>query len=167
MTLLVLQVMQGMLDGSDFDHDDPAWDALNAIAYLPIMQTLSVIDYNTTFVPNAAKTGTLANPYLYRNANMYVWAYSMSSRTAYLGATVAIAGALVVVVQFVLGLVDRRRYRSIAQLLVAALEHSPRGEFERRELYGGQMEESEMARVRFHIRDASHKTGKFTFHHRR
>lgn len=64
-----------------------------------------------------------------------------------------------VIWQVVLGLFDRRRYRSPTQLIVAALEHSPKGEFE-----GKQHDEKAMARVRFHIKDDGDHTGKFSFY---
>ena len=118
-----------------------------------------MIDHSTVFVPQGAKSTNPERPILTRNGRMYVWAYGLGSRTSYLGTVVALAGALIVVWQFVLGFVDRRRYRSPTQLVVAALEHSPRGEFE-----GKQHDEKEMARVRFHIKDDSGHTGKYSFY---
>ena len=132
---------------------------IDLVSFLPIMHTLSMIDHSTTFVPQGARTTNEDRPILTRNGRMYVWAYGLGSRTSYLGAAVAIAGALVVVWQFFLGFADRRRYRSPTQLVVAALEHSPRGEFE-----GKQHDEKAMARVRFHIKDDSGHTGKYSFY---
>ncbi|KAK6396629.1 hypothetical protein LTR65_008527 [Meristemomyces frigidus] len=167
-TTFLHKIMQDILDRSLYDPDHTsAFEYINAeyqaVTSLPVLETLSMIEYVT--LNTTAKKVTQAmiedetTPTLYRNANMYVWAYGMSSRTAYLGVLVAILGCMVVLTQFVLGLVSRRRYRSPTQLLVAALEHAPKGEFDGRE-----HNEAEMARVRFHIRDAANTAGKFSFH---
>lgn len=143
--------------GQLFAEDEFVDTRMDLIAFLPIMQTLSIIDHTVAVLdkpPDSAE-----QPTLFRNARMYVWSYGMTSRTAYLGAIVAILGCLVVVVQFVLGFTDRREMRSATQLLVAALEHSPRAEFE-----GKQHNEVEMARTRFHIKDDNVRTGKFSFY---
>lgn len=132
---------------------------IDQISFVPVMHSLSLIDHATNFVPQGTRTEDASLPVLVRNARMYVWAYGLGSRTSYLGAAVAIAGALVVVWQFFLGLYDRRRYRSPTQLVVAALEHSPKGEFD-----GKQHDEKAMARVRFHINDDSGHAGKFSFY---
>lgn len=132
---------------------------IDFVSFLPIMHTLSLIDHSTVPVPQGTRTTDVVRPVLTRNGRMYVWAYGLGSRTSYLGVAVAIAGVLIVVWQFVLGFVDRRRYRSPTQLVVAALEHSPRGEFD-----GKQHDELAMARVRFHIKDDSGHTGKYSFY---
>lgn len=138
---------------------------LNAVAQVTTFQSLSMIEYGT----NASKARSPAkldrefvhdpsHPVLTRNANIYVWAYGITTRTAYMGVVVTILGICVVLTQFVLGLVDRRRYRNPTQLLVAALEHAPDNEFN-----GKECEEAGMARVRFHVRDVHHTAGKFAF----
>ncbi|KAK5174658.1 uncharacterized protein LTR77_001740 [Saxophila tyrrhenica] len=129
------------------------------LALIPTLQALSLIDYSTAPVDSHINTKDPARPILSRWAQMYVWSYGIGSRTSELGVAVAIAGCLVVLWQVVLGLADRRRYRSPTQLVVAALEHSPRGEFE-----GKGHNEVEMARVRFHIRDNDSQVGKFSFY---
>lgn len=128
------------------------------------MQTLSLIDYTTTEAtgPINSRIEEKAHPYLRRNAKMWVWAYGMTSRTAIMGATVAIAGVLIVLIQFVLGFVDRRRYRSATQLLVAALEHAPQGEFNGME---HAHDEEGVARVRFNVRQHGGTAGGFGFVH--
>ena len=146
-TNLLLDVMSRLLvDTTDNVvmglTDDQQDYKIDYVSFLPIMHTLSLIDHSTTLVPEGTKTTDENRPVLLRNGRMYVWAYGLGSRTSYLGAAVAIAGCLVVVWQFVLGFIDRRRYRSPTQLVVAALEHSPRGEFE-----GKQHDENAMARV--------------------
>lgn len=168
-TATMLRAVMLNTANSALDDDDDVDEKFVAITFLPVLQTLSMIEYETTIQTPTPKKLTKAliddpvNPVLYRKADMYVWAYGMSSRTAYLGVLVAILGVLVVLTQFVLGLVDRRWYRSPTQLLVAALEHAPKDEFkglEREEEHN----EEKMARVRFHVRAADTKAGKFTFH---
>ncbi|KAK5127514.1 hypothetical protein LTR85_006853 [Meristemomyces frigidus] len=167
-TILLHKIMQDVLDQTLANSDETNavyyMDAeYQAVTALPVLETLSMIEYMTRNTMAKKITKAMIDdpntPVLYRNANMYVWAYGMSSRTAYLGVLVAILGCMVVLTQFVLGLVSRRRYRSPTQLLVAALEHAPKGEFDGRE-----HDEAEMARVRFHIQDAAHTAGKFSFH---
>lgn len=132
---------------------------LEYVALLPIYQTLSLVDHSTRFTTDTAQPVSVDHPLLQRYAKMNVWAYKMGSRTSYLGAVVGIMGCLVVITQVVLGFVDRRRYRSPTQLLVAALEHTPRGEFE-----GKGHDEMAMASVRFHIQDDGNHMGKFSFY---
>lgn len=160
-TTLLVDVMNRLLstgEGVNLGLSDDDWK-IDLVSFLPIMHTLTMIDHSTTFVPEGTTTTDQDHPILLRNARIYVWSYGLQSRTSILGAVVAIAGAVVVLWQFVLGFVDRRRYRSPTQLVVAALEHCPRGEFE-----GKQHDETAMARVRFHIKDDSGHTGKFSFY---
>ncbi|KAI7570056.1 hypothetical protein KC316_g12183, partial [Hortaea werneckii] len=114
---------------------------LLAVVTVPIFQTLSMIEYETRDPTSPTTTTTRSSrpesPFsssspltLTRNANLHVWAYGLTSRTALLGAVVSISGIITVLIQFLLGLVDRKAYRSPTQLLVAALEHFPQGEFE-------------------------------------
>ncbi|KAI7443044.1 hypothetical protein KC336_g1881 [Hortaea werneckii] len=156
---------------------------LLAVVTIPIFQTLSMIEYEIS--PSISSSGTSSSRpptspssssssssnqqhLLTRNANLHVWAYGLTSRTALLGAVVSISGLLVVVFQFCLGLVDRKDYRSPTQLLVAALEHFPRGEFEqviaRRDddgggKGGGCADEGEIARTRFCVREVERGSG--------
>ncbi|KAI7225401.1 hypothetical protein KC330_g9131, partial [Hortaea werneckii] len=115
-------------------------DQLLAVVTTPIFQTLSMIEYETLGPTSlttestrpASPSSSSSSPLtLTRNANLHVWAYGLTSRTALLGAVVSISGIITVLIQFLLGLVDRKAYRSPTQLLVAALEHFPQGEFER------------------------------------
>ncbi|KAI7707375.1 hypothetical protein KC353_g11667, partial [Hortaea werneckii] len=140
-------------------------DQLLAVVTTPIFQTLSMIEYET-LSPDSPNDGSSrpesppssSSPLtLTRNANLHVWAYGLTSRTALLGAVVSISGIITVLIQFLLGLVDRKAYRSPTQLLVAALEHFPRGEFEQVLASGsgggggggGCADEREVARTRF------------------
>lgn len=162
-SILLQSVMQWQWNSGRLRNVDRAWDNwLNQqyVALIPILQTVSLLDFSTTPVTDVkADSKDTDHPILQRRAQMYVWAYGVTSRTAELGVAVAIAGCLVVVWFFILGFTDRRRYRSPTQLVVAALEHSPRGEF-----VGRGHDEVAMARVRFHIRDNDAQVGKFSFY---
>ena len=131
------------------------------LALTTVMQTLSLIDHSTTLTndTSTASEDDPVHPRLTRYAQMYVWSFGLGSRTSFLGVIVAIAGAVVVVWQFLLGIFDRREYRSPTQLLVAALEHSPQGEFSNK-----RHDEKEMSRVRFHIKDDHARAGGFSFY---
>ena len=159
-TNLLQQVMQQMLNDQ---KTGLATDDFNVdfVALVPVLQTLSMIDHSTEYITNPASVADKdpERPLLIRYARMNVWGYSVTSRTAWLGVIVAILGCVVVICQVVLGFWDRRRYRSPTQLLVAALEHAPHGEFA-----GKAHDEKEMARVRFHIQDDDNPTGKFSFY---
>ncbi|KAI6911333.1 hypothetical protein KC355_g18300, partial [Hortaea werneckii] len=156
---------------------------LLAVVTVPIFQTLSMIEYETldpTSLPtntgssrpqNPSSSSSSSSPLaLTRNANLHVWAYGLTSRTSLLGAVVSISGIITVLIQFLLGLVDRKAYRSPTQLLVAALEHFPQGEFERvlgsgsgggggGSGGGGCADEREVARTRFCVREVERGTG--------
>lgn len=133
---------------------------LDIVALLPVMQTLTLIDFNTE---KAAPGVTFQNaradhPLLVRHAKMYVWAYGLGSRTSKLGFTVALLGVCVVLIQIVFGLVDRRKHRSSTQLLVAALEHVPADEFK-----GIEHREAKIVKTRFHVAGNHTGAGKYAF----
>lgn len=115
-----------------------------------------MIDYSTTPENKGVHTRE-EHPLLQRKARMYVWGYFMASRTSILGIIVAVSGCLVVLVQGYLGFAERRRYRSSTQLLMAALEHVPRGEFE-----GKWHDAKVMARIRFQVQDIHDRGVKFS-----
>ncbi|KAI6823531.1 hypothetical protein KC340_g11738 [Hortaea werneckii] len=139
---------------------------LLAIVNIPVFQTLSMIEYEVLlpFTSSPSSSSSSRQQLLTRNANLHVWAYGLTSRTALLGAVVSISGLIVVCFQFCLGLVDRKDYRSPTQLLVAALEHFPRGEVERVLASGnggggGCADEREVARTRFCVREVERGGG--------
>lgn len=135
------------------------WNYLNLpslIGFVPIAQSLSLIDHKTQLITSSTQPDS-EHPQLYRTAHMYVWGYFMASRTAILGVVVTSAGCIVVLAQLYLGFKDRRRYRSPTQLLVAAMEHMPQGEFE-----GKRHDEKAMARVPFHVSECDKKVIRFS-----
>lgn len=158
MTNLLTEEMLILYNNHTLSLDD-ASEALQQATLLPIYQTLSLIDHSTKWETDTKQAVDVDHPLLQRYARLNVWAYKMGSRTSYLGAAVGILGCVVVFAQVFLGFMDRRRYRSPTQLLVAALEHAPRGEFE-----GKGQDELAMASVRFHIQDDGNLSGNFSFY---
>lgn len=159
-TLAILQAFDTLWEKDFYTSPNPLLDAyptIDYIALLPIIQTLSLLEFtlsNSTSTPVSP-----SHPQFHRSARINVWAYGMSSRTSWLGVTVAILGVLVVCFQAFLGIVDRRLYRSPTELLVAALEHSPCGEFT-----GKRCDELAVARTRFRLREGEGgEAGRFGF----
>lgn len=159
MTNALVEQMLFLFNNQSSGALDAAWPAIDRVALTPIYQTLSFIDFNTEPTNEEDQAVDADHPLLQRHARIYVWAYKLGSRTSYMGASVGILGCVVVIAQVILGFIDRRRYRSPTQLLVAALEHAPRGEFE-----GKGHDEKAMAGVRFHIQDDGNHMGKFSFY---
>jgi hypothetical protein len=116
------------MKGGSFSDDS----SLAYMMLLPIIQALTLIDFTTEELFDSRLSSQQVDarhPILTRNAKLFVWAYGSQSRTSKLGLVVVLAVVVVVMGQAVLGFVDRREYRSPAQLLVAALEHAPSNEF--------------------------------------
>lgn len=132
---------------------------LPSVGFMPILQTLSLIDYNTSTVTSSYEDNDPLRPLLQRNARINVYAYGISGRTSWLGVVVTSIGCVVVLLEVAFGLYDRRRFRSLTQLLVAALEHSPTDEFR-------QCPQEKLAsRVRFRLQGdfKSNTAGKLRF----
>jgi hypothetical protein len=116
-------------NGGEEEEDTPdLFRHLSYISLLPVTQALSLIDYNTSSHGTTEAALAFAGrrkdcPHLARTARMYVWAYGLNSRTSYFGATVAILGISVVLLQIWLGFKDRTKGPSLEQLLLAALEY--------------------------------------------
>lgn len=162
MTLNLAIVMETLLDNKEQGMNVYAGDVwLDVVAGMPIMHSLSLIDHSTVKVSEEAarKNKDEWHPTLERHARMFVWTYGVTSRTSIMGAVVAITGCCVAIAQAVLGLLDRRPHRSPTQLLVAALEHVPQGEFD-----GKGHKEKELAAARFRVRDDEDRAGKFSFY---
>jgi hypothetical protein len=138
-----------------------AYTNINYMMLLPVIETLSLIDFTTEESLPAGTRPANADahyPVLTRNAKLYVWAYGLGSRTSKLGVVVVLLGVVVVLAQLVLGFIDRRKYRSPTQLLVAALEHTPSNEFANVE-----HDEAKVARMRFHVQGTMTTAGKYVF----
>lgn len=141
--------------------ESQAFFTADYMCLLPVIETLSLIDFTTVEYANpnlASNNADARHPHLTRNARLYVWAYGLGSRTSKLGVVVVLLGVLVVLAQLVLGFIDRRKYRSPTQLLVAALEHTPSNEFANVE-----HNEAKVARMRFHVQGTMTNAGKYAF----
>lgn len=155
-TVEMVKSMAGMMQ-----DQTRAFTNIHYMVLLPVFETLSLIDFTTETSLASGWSSVDANanyPVLTRNARLYVWAYGLGSRTSKLGVVVVLLGVVVVLAQLVLGFIDRRRYRSPTQLLVAALEHTPSNEFANVE-----HDEAKMAKMRFHVQGTMTTAGKYVF----
>lgn len=145
-------------NSSDQDYNlfEERW-WLNSIAFMPIMQTLSLIEFDTLPATADEDDSDPAKLLLKRNARVYVWAYNISSRTGYFGIAVVSCGIVVVLLEVYLGMRDRRIFRSPTQLLVAALEHPNAGEFH------GWNRDRDISRVSFRLQNDRIAAGRLRF----
>ncbi|KAK4495614.1 hypothetical protein PRZ48_012882 [Zasmidium cellare] len=135
---------------------------LSKVALMPIVQTLSLIDYNTIATTATRLDDDSPHPLLYRYSRINVYAYGLASRTSWVGVIVTSIGCIIVIAEVVLGLQDRRRFRSLTQLLVAALEHTYQNEFPKHMHH----DEKNIARVLFKLDSVPYGAGKFKFEKR-
>lgn len=122
----------GLLDPSDPEAHrfDNVSDWIEGPTLMPIIQLVSMIDFNTTVVDTKTlDKNDLEHPLLSRWARTSVWAYSTDSRTSKLGLVVAIMGCVVVLAKVILSLINRKDYPSPLGLLIVAMEHRYSGEF--------------------------------------
>jgi hypothetical protein len=149
-----------ILNGLHSDYKEVNSYQVLYISLLPMMQALTLIDFTTEGATPGitVDTANVNNPLLARNAKLFVWAYGLSTRTSKLGVVVALLGIALVLVQSILGFVNRRSYRSPTQLLVAALEHAPTSEFKK-----VRHNEAKVASMRFHIQETNSNAGKYLF----
>jgi hypothetical protein len=146
------------VDVDDTEQFNLLSDRLDYLSLLPVVQALSLIDFTTKAHGSVQAARQVAKesgqPHLTRRAHIFVWAYGLDSRTAKIGVTVGIVGILIVLMQVVFGFVDSRRPGSLTQLLVAALEHVPTGEF-----IGVGAREDGMARTPFRMQETAEAAG--------
>ncbi|GIZ44569.1 hypothetical protein CKM354_000776400 [Cercospora kikuchii] len=119
---------------------------VSALLSVPVYQTLSIAEYSISRdrPHDQAREVKL-------EARVYVWAYGFDSKTARLGGAVAIAGCVVTLLQFVAGLSQRRRRRSLTQVLLAALAYRSEGNIDAQE------------KSRFFVTDAEGEAGGLRF----
>jgi len=129
--------------------------AATASLHLPIFQALSLLDYVTNSTQSDGDEWKLL---LDRRARMYVWAYRMSSRSAYMGATIVVAGIVVVVAQICVRLAYRIESKSSTQMLASAFAHEPQDEFN-----GVNGDDAQVNRLRFRVQDVSGTPGGLRF----
>ena len=113
----------------DFSNDKATSDLENFI-YFSFLQALSMVPFDKANMtaPNSKVKSDPAHPKLEYWAMVHVWAYGLDSRTSKFGVAVALTGCLCVIVSTILGLVVRRRQRSLTELIYAAIEHKHQGE---------------------------------------
>lgn len=153
-SLLLFDVLQYFATGETNFPVDVNY-AMSGLAFIPVLSTLSYLDYATGSGPAGETT-----PLLQRQGLMFIWAYGLGSRTSILGTVVACFGIAIVLAQVALGLLYRRRPRSLTQLVVAALEHRPQGEFSE-----CQNDEDRLAKTRFVVNDRDDVAGGLSFKH--
>ncbi|KAL9103574.1 MAG: hypothetical protein Q9187_008992 [Circinaria calcarea] len=115
---------------------------------LSVGQSMSMVNYYSGPAPSNPSTDTIkdpSNPIFTHYATVHVWAYGLSGRTSYLGIAVVLAGIACVLLRTVLSLLSGLHERSTVEIVVAALEHRPQGEFD------GLDHENHMAKVRYEI----------------
>ena len=112
------------------DNDKLSTD-LSHFVYYSHLQALSMVTFTkANLTQNNTDTKDPQHPTLLYYALVHVWAYGTDSRTSKLGITVTTLGGLCVLASTVLGLVLRRRTRSLTELLLAAIEHRYNGELD-------------------------------------
>lgn len=113
-------------DGSDKQSTD-----LERFVFYSHLQGLSMVTFTkANLTRNNTDTKDPQHPTLWYYAQVHVWAYGTDSRTSKLGITVTVLGGVCVLASTVLGLVLRRRERSLTELLLAAIEHRYTGELD-------------------------------------
>lgn len=122
---------------------------LNAYALGQSLSMVTYSAYNAT-APNGSVTPGAAHPLLSRYATLRVWAYGINSRTSRVGVVVVFAGCACVLLRLILGFVIPAHNQSSVEMFVAALEHSPKGEFH------GLVSEHQWAKVRYQLDESVH-----------
>ena len=146
-------------DGYEGDASGKNGEALYGFLTLSYLQALSMVDYSKDIVASNATLDDPSHPKLHYYAMVHVWAYGIDSRTSYLGVVVACAGMLCVVCSTILGLLSRRRQRSLTEITLAAIEHKHQGE-----LADVRGDPEYAARLRYRVRDDD-RDRKVRFHH--
>ena len=148
-----IQTLYGQLTSDKHVVDWDGIDVLNwgRLGLYTVLQSASLLPYNTT---NPATDGLnfapddTYHPSLVKNAYRQVYAFGIDSRTSILGLVTTLLGILVAIARAVLAVWTRVRHREPVELLVAAMKHPHRSEFE-----GVGNSERSLAKVRFAIKD--------------
>lgn len=106
-------------------------------------RSLYLINYFTTPAASSPSSDP-AHPIFKVSAQLRVWSYGYGSRTSKLGAVVAIAGCICVILRVMCAARVRTVDRSVVDLLMTALEQRPPGVF-------GAMSEKQAGKLRFHM----------------
>lgn len=155
----IIEVPADYYDNYENDPSGANGDALYGFLFLSYLQALSMVDYSKDEItPSNTTVKDPNHPKLHYYAMVHVWAYGINSRNSYLGVVVACAGMVCVVLSTILGLVSRRKQRSLTEIIFAALEHKDQGELV------DISKEEYAARLRYTIKDED-LDGRLRFHH--
>lgn len=154
----LVQSMRKGLSSSTSQSALEAFTDLSFIGFFSSLQAMSMVEYHyTTPAPSAVDDDPSHHPIFHRYATIHVWAFGNGSRTSKLGVVVVIAGMTCVLIRTLLLLVVRTRERSTTELVVAALEHQPQGEF------AGIRHDDEKATAKVRYGMGEDETGRFRF----
>ena len=145
-----------MINGVAYNETYQYYDAAPLTMQLTVLHMLTLLRFSTVDEDQAPVINT-EHPHLKRSGTIFVYAYSLSSRTSKLGVVVAIAGMVVVLANAFMGLFFHRPRKSITQIVAAALEHPPQGEFDHAR------SESEVVKTRFKVDHVEHGAGELRF----
>ena len=132
-------------------YDQVFWSQLNSYS---LLEAASLLPYNYTDpASDGLKTAfdDAQHPQLAKNANRQVYAFGIDSRTSIVGVVVTSLGCVIAVARAVVGVWSRIRHREPIEILVSAMKHESRAEFE-----GIEHSETKIAKVRFGIHDNTH-----------
>ena len=121
----------GFYDKSSYSSSEKAPDDLSNFIYISFLQSLSMVSFDKANLTTPNKDAKDPDhPTMHYWAMVHVWAYGLDSRTSKFGVAVASLGGVIVIASTLLGLLVRRRQRSLTELIVAAIEHQHRGELD-------------------------------------
>ena len=130
------------------------WSQLGTYA---VLQAASLLPYSYTNPGTDGLSDDDLHPQFAKNSVRQVYTFGINSRTSTLGIIVTSIGILVAISRAVVGIWARIRHREPVELLVAAMKHDHKAEFE-----GCGMNERKMAKVRFGIHDDMNEKFIFT-----
>ena len=157
----LVQTMAKLLSDQLSGSDDQYLTQLVYLLYLTgisIGQSMSMVSYSSNLAPSNPSADAVQdpiNPIFTHYATIHVWAYGLSGRTSYLGIAVVLVGVACVLVRTVFSLLSGLHERSTVEIIVAALEHRPQGEFD------GLDHEKHMAKIRYEIIENQQEKLKF------
>lgn len=136
----------GQLNGGESRAHD-LYRKLFSTTYLMVLHLCSIISFTSEPWSSAgAAAATDKSSILFRRATVSVWAYGIDSRSSVFGVVIALMGAVVVLVYFVLGVVLRTRVKGPTELLAAALAQNHKDADPYMEVDG---DEDKIGRVRY------------------
>ena len=146
-------VQDGTVDYDGIDYLN--WWQLGSYS---VLQAASLLPYNTTN-PNTdgVSDSDSFHPQFAKNAVRQVYTFGLNSRTSILGVTVLGFGIIIAMIRAIIGVWARVRHREPIELLVAAMKHEHKSEFD-----GCGTSEQRMAKIRFGIHDDMEEKIKFT-----